>query len=223
MKRTVIIRNIAMLLVACAPLAYLAIIWNKIPNEVLYFKKTLLEIDQRGDRIELLWGAVIIAAISYLLYLLLHNIHIFDPKRKTKAGNIVFNKLGIGSLVLLAVMNCIMISSALEGEVLITRFFYPLIGLTFAFLGNFMHSVKPNYFVGLRLPWTLSNDENWRKTHQLAGKLWFWGGLLYALISLIFPPGREAMYINTALLLILVIIPVVYSFRLFKAFKKTSY
>jgi uncharacterized membrane protein len=51
-------------------------------------------------------------------------------------------------------------------------------GAFFAVLGNYMHSIKPNYFVGFRTPWTLESEDNWRKTHQLVSKVWVPGGLL---------------------------------------------
>ena len=45
----------------------------------------------------------------------------------------------------------------------------PLTGLLFMFIGNLMYSIKPNYFAGIRLPWTLSSDDNWRATHKVGG------------------------------------------------------
>ena len=62
-----------------------------------------------------------------------------------------------------------------------TFLIFPLIGLLFAFLGNYFKTIKPNYFIGIRTPWTLENEEVWKKTHLIGGKLWFVGGLLMAL------------------------------------------
>lgn len=53
-------------------------------------------------------------------------------------------------------------------------------------LGNYMGKIRPNYFMGIRTPWTLSNDLVWHKTHRLAGKLMVTGGIL-ALSSLLLP------------------------------------
>jgi uncharacterized membrane protein len=88
-------------------------------------------------------------------------------------------------------------------------------GLLFAFLGNYINNIKPNYFAGIRLPWTLSDDENWRRTHHLAGKLWFSGGLLIAIISLLLPL-RVVIPFFIAATVILVLIPAIYSYRFFK-------
>jgi hypothetical protein len=45
------------------------------------------------------------------------------------------------------------------------------VGLMLAVVGNYIYNIKPNYFAGIRLPWTLHNDENWKRTHLLGGKL----------------------------------------------------
>lgn len=221
MKSKVIIRNLIMLLVACAPLAYLAIVWDSIPEKVALHYNIRMEPDRIGDRSELWLVAGILALVSFLVYLLLNNLHVFDPKRKNKNATTVFNKLAVGMVVFMTALSCIIIASSAKGEVVFSKFLFPLIGLMFAFIGNYMHSIKPNYFAGFRLPWTLSDDENWRKTHHLAGKLWFWGGLFFAFVSF-FIPNKEVMYVFVPLMVILVIVPAVYSYRLFRATKKTS-
>jgi uncharacterized membrane protein len=78
-----------------------------------------------------------------------------------------------------------------------------------------MYNIKPNYFAGIRLPWTLENEDNWKKTHQLAGRLWFFGGVIFAAIALVL--NREYIgYFGIAILSVLVIIPVFYSYNLYK-------
>jgi uncharacterized membrane protein len=48
----------------------------------------------------------------------------------------------------------------------------------FVILGNYLGNLRPNYFVGIRTPWTLENPETWRATHRLGGRLMFFGGLI---------------------------------------------
>jgi uncharacterized membrane protein len=88
-------------------------------------------------------------------------------------------------------------------------------GLLFLVLGNYMYSVKPNYFIGFRVSWTLQNEDNWRKTHQLAGKLWVAGGLLITLASLLLPtiPG---IIVSGIILLAMIIAPGVFSYRYYR-------
>ncbi len=49
-------------------------------------------------------------------------------------------------------------------------------------MGNFLPRVRPNYFAGLRTPWTLSSETVWRRTNRLGGKLLFYGGLATAVL-----------------------------------------
>jgi len=88
-------------------------------------------------------------------------------------------------------------------------------GLLFAVIGNYLHAIRPNYFAGIRLPWTLDNEINWKRTHQLAGKIWFAGGL-FITISTVFVPFLYAFKIVFATVIIMVLIPSIYSFWLFK-------
>lgn len=215
MKKNITIRNLSILFITLIPVAYLAIVWNKIPENVALHYNAKFEPDRFGNKSELWLVTGILVVVSFLLYLLLQNLHLFDPKRKNKASSAAFGKLATGLVVFMATLNCIIIASAAEGNIVMNRFLFPLIGLLFAFIGNYMHSMKPNYFAGIRLPWTLSSDENWRLTHILAGKLWFWGGLIFAFASL-FIPAEYVIYLFIPLILVLVVIPAVYSFRLFK-------
>jgi len=89
------------------------------------------------------------------------------------------------------------------------------VGLLFAVLGNYMYNIKPNYFAGIRLPWTLHNDENWKKTHLLGGKLMFAGGLLIAVLCL-FTPLVLSMIILFAILSLIILITCIYSYKLYK-------
>lgn len=62
------------------------------------------------------------------------------------------------------------------------------ISMLFIFLGNLMGKIRQNYFVGIRLPWTLANQDVWNKTHRLTGKLLVAAGFL-GLFGILFPPS----------------------------------
>ena len=52
------------------------------------------------------------------------------------------------------------------------------IGLLLIVTGNFLGKVRRNFFVGIRTPWTLANEEVWLRTHRLGGKTFVLGGVL---------------------------------------------
>lgn len=85
-----------------------------------------------------------------------------------------------------------------------------LIGLMFVILGNYLPKCKQNYTIGIKLPWTINNEENWNKTHRLAGKFWVVGGLL--MMATAFLPHQLIPYILCVILIVVAVIPTVYSY-----------
>ena len=206
--------NCIVIVVTLLPFGYLALVWNSLPETVPIHFGADLKPDRTGSKDNLWLMTGIMAGGSILLYFLFQNLHRIDPKRKDAPPSSTFNKLAVGIVVFMTALSFIIIASA-KGGVVIRNLLFPLLGLLFAFLGNYMNHIKPNYFAGFRLPWTLSSDDNWRKTHQLAGKLWFAGGMLLAVVSL-FMPSHFIFPVFISITVVIVLIPVVYSYRLFK-------
>ncbi|WP_433744306.1 SdpI family protein [Falsibacillus pallidus] len=88
------------------------------------------------------------------------------------------------------------------------------IGILFIGIGNYMVQLRSNFFVGIRTPWTLTNDVNWRKTHRLAGPLWMGAGVILLICA--FLPGKIAMFITITVVVIIALIPMIYSYILLK-------
>ncbi|GAA4742307.1 SdpI family protein [Flavisolibacter ginsenosidimutans] len=201
-------------LVALLPAVYLLLIWPSMPQTVPVHFGADMKPDRLGDKDELWLTTGILAVVSIVVYFLLINLHRFDPKRKDAAQSATFQKLAGGTVIFIAALNFLILNSA-KGGTTIQSFLFPLLGLMFAFIGNYMNHIKPNYFAGIRLPWTLNNDENWRRTHQLGGKLWFAGGLLIAVVCLFLKPPASFIFF-IVVIVVMVFIPVVYSYRLYK-------
>ena len=85
------------------------------------------------------------------------------------------------------------------------------VGFLLIVMGNYLPKTKRNYTVGIKLPWTLNSDENWRKTHRLGGYTFILGGLFF-LIS----PFVENQYLILITIAIIFFIPMIYSFYLYK-------
>ena len=196
------------------PAAYLAIIWNSLPQQVPVHFNIKMQPDRYGHKSELWLFTSILILVAIGVYFLLRNIHKIDPKRMSTGQSSVFHKLAFGIAVFVTALNILIISSA-KGMHSLQYYLFPLLGLLFAFVGNYMVNIKPNYVAGFRLPWTLSDDNNWRKTHQLGGRLWFAAGLLIAVVCL-FLPAKAAFIFFISVMVIVTVIPFVYSYRIFK-------
>ena len=90
----------------------------------------------------------------------------------------------------------------------------PLVGIMLIIIGNYMPKFKQSFFCGIKTPWALSDEENWYKTHRLGGKLWVAGGILMAIIP--FLPESIAMILIFADILILVVVPTLYSYLIYR-------
>ncbi|SFF73398.1 SdpI family protein [Streptococcus equinus] len=94
-----------------------------------------------------------------------------------------------------------------SGPTLVTTF----LAIVFIVIGNYLPKIQRNATVGIRIPWTLSDDKNWYKTHRMAGKLWVIGGLIILLESFI----QVALpYVMGVVIAIMIVVPIVYSFIL---------
>src|SRR6202012_2518135 len=149
------------------------------------------------------------------VFLLLRFIGSIDPKKQVKFGQDTFRKLAAGSVIFLSALKIAMIFATAHQGFHIQKLSLPIAGLMFIFIGNIMNSIKPNYFAGFRTPWTLEDDDTWRATHRLAGKLWFGGGILLTVIALVLP-AETGTIVFMSLVAVMVLIPVVYSYIYYK-------
>lgn len=67
------------------------------------------------------------------------------------------------------------------------------LGLMFLVVGNYLPKCKQTYTVGIRLPWTLADEDNWAYTHRLAGKVWTIGGLVILALTFLRLPRSSSL------------------------------
>ena len=208
--------NRAVWLIALVPVAYLAFVWNNLPETISLHFNIKGNADRFGNRKELLALVLFLFTLSVLVYYLFINIYRIDPKKYAAENKARLQRIGFAVTVFMAAITTMIIYSGIHGS---SRLDISLIlgsvGLLFAIIGNYMPNMKPNYFAGFRLPWTLENANNWKKTHALAGKLWFAGGLLLAVVCLL-TPAKVSFIIFISVIAIITAIPIIYSYRLHK-------
>ncbi|MFR2610600.1 SdpI family protein [Anaerococcus obesiensis] len=133
-----------------------------------------------------------------------------DPKNKDK-NNFVIT---IGKATIPLVMLITFVISVFYGlgkKINVMVIIYIFVGFLLILIGNYLPKSKRNYTVGIKLPWTLNSDENWNKTHRLAGYFFILGGIFFLLTPFI---GNEYLIFLT--FMIIGIIPAIYSFYLYK-------
>jgi len=198
-----------------APVAYLIVVWKKLPDTVPMHFDHHGNPDRYGNKAELWATAAIMTIAGIGTYLLITNIHRIDPKRYAREMQDKYDKIAATVVIFLSAIHFFIILSAEKGHIVFgSGLILAAVSVLLAVLGNYMYNIKPNYFVGIRIPWTLENEDNWKKTHNLAGRLWFTGGILMAILTALLPSTAGVIVFFTGIV-ILTIIPVVYSYRIF--------
>ncbi|CAM3685302.1 SdpI family protein [Mucilaginibacter galii] len=205
----------AALVVWLLPVAYLFFIYPTLPAKVPLHFGPGGKPDAFGEPKDLFGFQYLLLGVSLGVYLLIKYLPQIDPKQKAKYSADTFQKMSLGMVLFLSAINLAVLFATANGSFNIDKLLYPLMGLFFAFLGNLMNSIKPNYFAGIRTPWTLESEDTWRATHRLAAKLWFWGGVLITIITLLIK-GQAASTFFLCGTIMLALIPMVYSFIYFK-------
>jgi uncharacterized membrane protein len=152
--------------------------WHFAPDRLPVHWNLAGEVDRYGGKVEGLLLLPLLATGLYLLLLLLPRI---DPGRAnyaTFAHAYTLIRLSITAM-LAFVYACILLASF--GYHVDMGLLIPLaIGMLLCILGNVMGKIRPNWFVGVRTPWTLSSRDSWNKTHRLAGRLFVVLGCAFA-------------------------------------------
>jgi uncharacterized membrane protein len=206
--------------VLLAPVIYLALVWNSLPNTLATHFDLHGNPDQYSSKSQMWIYIPLITVIGVLIYLLLPLAYKVDPKKSAVENKTRLKRLAIAIAIFTSFIGCVIINSAIKGNIRLNiRLVFGSMGLFWCIIGNYMYNLKPNYFAGLRLPWTLSDEENWKKTHWLAGKLWFAGGLLILIIALLLPETILIIATMTVAMLT-AFVPAVYSYRLYRKQKR---
>lgn len=183
------------------------LMWNRLPEKIAtHFDQNNLA-NGWSSKPETVFGIPLMLLAIHLFCVLVTS---SDPKRKNINKRIFHMILWLVPIV--SVICCMSIYGvALGMEIDMGIVINIMLGVMFIILGNYIHKVKQNYTVGIKLPWTLNSEENWNRTNRLAGWMLILGGTLFLVNSLI-------LSINMLLLItaVCILIPVIYSFILYR-------
>jgi uncharacterized membrane protein len=213
MKQVNTKKEVLIWLILLMPFVYAILVWNKIPAQVPTHFNTQGEPNDYSSKP---FALLLLPFMNVVIYFILFFIPRIDPRKKNYAsfGNSYQNIRLLIHLFFVG-MFIFITQTTSGGEPLKLNAFLSAMLLFFALLGNYMRTVRSNFFVGIRTPWTLSNDVVWRKTHELGGKIWFYSGTVLAAI-VFFLPQNAAIIVMFCGLFIMVMIPVVYSYLEYK-------
>ena len=202
-KKTLIITSIVTIL----PVLIGIICWNRLPEVMATHFGFNNEANGFSSKAFAVFGLplILLAVLWVGAFVTAH-----DPKRQNISPKMFSLMLWIAPVISLVAATTIYPVN-LGYELDIAFFSELLVGLMFIIIGNYLPKARQNYTIGIKIPWTLANEENWNRTHRLAGYLWMICGILMILISLTrFVPAEWLV----GIFLIMVLVPCIYSFWL---------
>lgn len=194
-----------------APFIYLGLIYGDLPEQVPTHFNVKGEADAWSHKSTLWILPAIMTIINYGILVLIPYI---DPKKKIQNMGAKYEHIKLIMVMLMSVISFFIIYSA-QGGSFNNNLLFAMLGFFYVLLGNYFPTIKHNYFMGIRTPWTLEKEEVWKKTHQMAGPLWMIGGLLIVFISFLVK-GELAFTLFMTVTMIIAIIPLVYSYVVYK-------
>lgn len=214
------LNHIASILIALIPLAYLAYVWNDLPANIGLHFNVIGEADRSGDKNGLLMQISTVSALTILVYFLVINAHKLDKKRLKGIKPPTFDTIALATVLFMTVINLgIILNGIYPASGIFSKLMLPAIGLFFVFMGNVMYNIKPNKFVGIRIPWTLNDEDNWRHTHRLGSKLFFVGGILITIVSVAYDQHIAAAFMSVTVTLI-ALVSILYSYLFYRKNKQ---
>lgn len=135
-----------------------------------------------------------IMIIQYILMVIIPKV---DPKNNYKSFMRPYMAIFNTMFAVLFIISLITILNGLGYELPIPYLGSFVLGAIFMVFGNFIQKVKPNFFLGIRTPWTLSNERVWKDTHRFSSKLFVLAGVIIMLTAF-FPSTYKEPIIFTA-------------------------
>ena len=203
-KKTMIITSIVILL----PIVIGLIFWKRLPDVMATHFGTDNEANGFSSKIVAVFGLP-------LFMLLIHWVAVIVTSHDPRKQNISPKMFSLVVWLVPAISlfaSVSLYSYNLGYQVDITFVSEILMSAMLIIIGNYLPKARQNYTIGIKIPWTLADEENWNRTHRMAGYLWMVSGIIMMILTLC-----RALYPKwmIGLFLIIGIGPCFYSFWLY--------
>ncbi len=192
------------------PILFGLAVYHQLPEQMPNHWNFAGEVDGYGAKAAVVFGMpAFLAAINVLCQF----ITLADPKRSNadvKVRTLIFWLVPVISLVL----NTVTILVGLGEKISVERIGPLLVGIIFLVIGNYMPKVKQNYTIGIKVPWTLHSEENWRRTHRLGGWMFMLCGVAMMLSAVI--AAEFFLGLMLGVILATAFVPMIYSYILYR-------
>jgi len=207
--------NLVCLLLVAAAFVATGVVYGRLPPRIPIHWSFDGQIDGYAPKP---WGPLAIPLGMAGLYLLFAALRVVSPRTYNLEGFLgAFEIVEAAALGFCLLLTIVVLRAGLGERISMTRVVAVGLGLLFVVLGNFMGKFTPNFFVGIRTPWTLANPEVWLRTHRLGGWLWVLGGFVLVLAGLV---GHAAEPLTLVVVAFMSGVPLVYSYVIYRRLER---
>ena len=187
-------------------------VYPQLPDRVPTHWNTAGEVNGWSSRF---WGAWMLPLVMAIVWLIMRAIPHIDPRKANyEKFEGMYDWLVILVIAFMLVMHVAIIMSATGSQVSIHAVVMPSVGIFIAIMGLLLPKVHPNWFVGIRTPWTLTSDLSWERTHKIGGALFVFLGLLIVATTVLDP--TTAIWILVIAALAITLFLFAYSYQVWK-------
>ena len=203
-------RNKWKILLSCLgtllPMLFGLIVWDRLPEQMAIHWGLVGNADGYGSVALVVFGTPVLLLLINLLCIFLSSLDKKLAAQDGKAFGIVFLIMPLLSLYI----HGLIYATAFGLQVNMGLFLTVFLGLLFVIIGNYMPKCKQNFSMGIKVKWTLTNEENWYATHRFAGKVYFFGGVFLMLLA--FLPMPFSVILALIAVFPIALSPAVYSY-----------
>lgn len=195
-------------LLTLLPIVFGVLAWNKLPDPM----PSHFNAEGEADGFMSKAGAVfVLPAFMLAVHILCAALTLMDPKRKNVDGKPFLIILWIVPVMSILV-NGLVYVYALGGKVNITTAMLIGCGILFIILGNYLPKCGQNYSIGIKTPWALNDENNWRATHRFGGKVFVAVGVISVILAFAVSASQVLFWLYFVLVMLSSIVPMVYSY-----------
>jgi uncharacterized membrane protein len=200
-KSTLLLGSIVTLLPILAGL----LLWDKLPDTVPSHWGPTGEVDGWSTKTQ---AVFLMPCVLLALHWVCVLVTTMDPKNKNQSKKPMLLVLWICP-VLSLLLNIMTLGTALGWAFDVIPLMMLFTGALFMAIGNYLPKCTHSYTIGIKIPWTLNSEENWNRTHRLAGRIWLVGGLAIMLTGFV-----GGVWLFLPIVLTMVLAPFIYSYIL---------
>ncbi len=209
-KRTIILSSLVILLPMVAGL----LLWDQLPATMTSHWNAAGVADGTSPKASMVFGLPLGMLAAQWLIILCTALDKGNREQTPKALGLVFWIMPVMSLFL----SGLVYTTALGMDYSVEKLVPLVLGACFLACGNYFPKIKCNATLGIKLPWTVYNEENWNATHRLGGKVWVVGGLVMLISALL--PLQTLVTVFLVTTAVLILVPTVYSYLYYRKQKQ---